>query len=147
MKILVETEEYTLLAIDKLFSHIILYIQMDLSFVENKNRLSRLELENKIVQYVMTRIQTLPDQQALKNDPELVLLVCNLIENSISKEDKINKKEVVLNIMTRLFTLSPQEKSQASNIIEFLWENKQIVKISFFKKIFKLFVNYLKKKL
>jgi hypothetical protein len=120
---------------------------MDLSFVENKNRLSRLELENKIVQYVMTRIQSLPDQQGLKNDPELVLLICNLIENSISKDDKINKKETVLNIMTRLFTLSPQEKLQASNIIEFLWENKQIIKISFFKKIFKLFVNFLKKKL
>ena len=70
---------------------------MDLSFVENKNRLSCLELENKIVQYVMTRIQNLPDQQSLKNDPELVLLVCNLIENSISKEDKINKKEVGIN--------------------------------------------------
>jgi hypothetical protein len=70
---------------------------MDLSFVENKNRLSRLELENKIVQYVMTRIQNLPDQQSLKNDHELVLLVCNLIENSISKEDKINKKEVGIN--------------------------------------------------
>ena len=63
---------------------------------------------------------------------ELILLVCNLVENAISKGNKhdIDKKQVVCDVIQRLFNLNPQEIETIKNQIDYLYNNGMIKKIS-----------------
>jgi hypothetical protein len=66
-------------------------------------------------------------------DNEFLTLLCNLIEHLVIKKDKINKKELAIIIMSELFTLTEEEKKAVSNNIEFLFGNKMIKKVSYYK--------------
>jgi len=60
----------------------------------------------------------------LKNDNELLSLVMNLIENSIKKKYKIDKKELLLDIYSELYpNLSQDEKMNIIKNHQFLFEN------------------------
>jgi hypothetical protein len=92
-----------------------------LNMIDLKHNLKTLSLENEI-----TTLQT------LKLDPELILLVCNCIENEVAQHGlkKVNKKELAFKIMGHLFEMSDVDKANVSNTIEFLWQNHQIKKIN-----------------
>ena len=50
-------------------------------------------LKNEIIDFILKDIQKIPNCQILKNDVEVLLHICNLIENLISKnKHKIDKK-------------------------------------------------------
>jgi hypothetical protein len=51
----------------------------------------------------------------------------------LSRGDKLDKKEMVLEILSQLFNLDEHEKSTLSTNIEFLHANKQIKKVSYYK--------------
>lgn len=78
---------------------------------------------------------------------EFLLLVLNLIEHLVVKKDKLNKKEVAIEILDQLFTLTPSERVNVDSNIEFLWSNKNIKKVSYWK-LFKCGVSelFLKRK-
>lgn len=106
----------------------------DLSIIPLKNSLAvdakRIEVKSKII----SRINELGLVLAqYKTSNELLLLVLNLIEYLVSKKDKINKKELAIEIMTEIFQLNDQEKQAVAENIEFLWINKAIKKVSMFK--------------
>ena len=61
----------------------------------------------------------------------LLTLVCNIIKYSISnnsKHHKIDKKQLVCEILTAPFELNPQEIQQLKDRIDFLYNNNKIVK-------------------
>ena len=65
-------------------------------------------------------------------NPELSLLVCNIIENSISnngKTHKIDKKQLAVEILSVPFNLTPNEINQIKDQIEFLYNNNKIIKV------------------
>lgn len=64
---------------------------------------------------------------------EFLLLVCNLVEHLVNKKKyKIDKKALVIDVLNAIFSLNPAEKVTTENNIEFLWNNKNIKKVSKF---------------
>jgi len=66
-----------------------------------------------------------------KNNQDVLLLICNLVEH-LTKDKKIKKKDLVLEILQSMFSLTPAERAIIENNIEFLHSNKAIKKLSRF---------------
>ena len=120
----------------------------NLIYIQPKNKLKHLKHKNEIFEVIVQKIMDIKDYTTLKFDNELLIFVCNCIENSLYKnKKKIDKKKLCLEIYEKVFTLSDKEKEQISNSIEFLCENNMIDVIPFYKKYTKLFIYYIKSKL
>jgi len=91
-------------------------------------------LKNEIIDFVLKDIQKIPNYYNLKNDIEILLHICNLVENLISKnKGAIDKKQLVIDIICQVFCISSDaEKDAVAKQIQFLYDNKLIKKISSF---------------
>jgi len=69
-------------------------------------------------------------EQKFKNNQDVLLLVCNLVEHLV-KDKKIKKKELVLDIFTSIYN-NPNDRQLVDSNIEFLQSNKAIKKLSKF---------------
>jgi hypothetical protein len=119
---------------------------IDIPFV---NALEKSNIYNCIRDAVILKIQKIPQLQSLRLNVELTLLVCNIIENSInnnSKHHKIDKKQLVVDILQPPFNLNTQEQQQLKDQIDFLYNNHQIVKLSGLKKAVNSISGWFKKK-
>ena len=96
-------------------------------------------LKNEIMDFILKDIQKIPNFQTLKNDVEILLHLCNLIENLISKnKQKIDKKQLIIDIMAQVFYLnSDAEKDTISKQIQFLYDNKLITKVTTMNQVIK----------
>lgn len=103
-----------------------------MNIVKFKNKLKKHAKIGDIINNVVLKLQTIPNYTELKNDLELLLYVCSIVENEIkqNKTRTVDKKEVVLNILTQLFGFSDEEKDLISKQIEFLHTNSLIKKIT-----------------
>lgn len=70
--------------------------------------------------------------ETYKGNSTMLLLICNLAEHLVKKKYKIDKKELVVDIMHELFKLNATEKETLKNNIEFLFNNGNIKKVSSF---------------
>jgi hypothetical protein len=98
---------------------------------------------------IIHKLQKIPELQKMKLNPELTLLVCNIIENSINNNGKyhtIDKQQLCVDIFSTPFNLTPDEIQLLKDQIEFLYNNKQIVKINVLKKGFSTVSKWLIKK-
>jgi hypothetical protein len=104
---------------------------MSLTIVPIQNQLAqdvkRIEVKSKILKRV--------DELGLvvanyRNSNEFLLLVLNLIEHLIVKNDGISKKDLALEIVDDLFQLNAIEKQNVLSNIDFLHSNKNIKKVS-----------------
>lgn len=86
------------------------------------------EIKEKIIKRIMDLKLT---DQKYKMSNDALLLVCNLVEH-LTHDKKLNKKNIVLDIMHALFVLKGDERSQLELAIEFLHSNKAIKKLSRF---------------
>jgi hypothetical protein len=85
----------------------------------------------KIVEKLKREI---PKIEILKNEPELCLLVCILVENILPKKSGIDKKKLVINILEEvLHDLTDEEKRVYENQIQFDYDNKNFKKIPMWK--------------
>lgn len=99
-----------------------------------KNHLFKSLRVNEIKEAVIKRIQSFPNYQQYKNDVEFLLLVCNMLEHLVNKGEKINKKETLVEIYKQTFSsLSADEQKAIEQNVEFLWNNKKIKKVSYYK--------------
>lgn len=103
---------------------------------------------------VLERITSLPEVvRKDKHSIELLLMVCNMIENSIDNAGKkeklkIDKKALAMQIMASLFgTLPANDVASIGSSIEFLHDNGQIVKIPLWKMVPACMWDWCKKKL
>lgn len=86
----------------------------------------------QIKEKVITRLGELKIIDAkFKNNQDVLLLICNLIEHTV-KDKKIKKKELVLEIIQSVYNPTAAEKIIIENNIEFLHSNKAIKKLSKF---------------
>lgn len=107
---------------------------VDLSIIPIKNGLAidvkRAEVKEKIIQ----RVNELKLNLATyRTNNELLLFILNLIEFLIVKKDNINKKELAIEIVNDLFQMNAQERESVANNIEFLWINKSIKKVTWWR--------------
>ena len=87
---------------------------------------------------------TTPSQYKFCND--FLTYVCKLVEAYITKKDKVDKKQVVLDIMRSAFGLTEIELKQISIAVEFLCSNGLINKIKISKSVKHTVLNFFKKK-
>ena len=115
----------------------------DLSqLVELKHSLGKDLKRSEIMAAVISRIQQLPEFGKYRNNLEVVLLCCNSIENLIQKTDKIDKKELVLEILTNIFSLDVTEIELLKTNIEFLHTHNKIKKVGNIIKYFNKFITW-----
>ena len=86
------------------------------------------EIKDKVIKR-LTELQ-LADTK-YKNSQDILLLICNLTEH-LTRDKKLSKKEIVVDILDTLFLLTDEEKIIVANNIEFLHSNKAIRKLSSF---------------
>lgn len=87
---------------------------------------------NEIIDKIIIRLTELKlNDFKYKNSADILLLTCNLVEHLI-RDKKISKKDVVLEIMTRVYSLTNDERLILESNIEFLHSNKAIKKLSKF---------------
>jgi hypothetical protein len=88
--------------------------------------------KNEIKDKVIARLTELKlADTKYKNSSDILLLICNLTEH-LTRDKKLSKKEIVIDILNTLFLLTEDEKLIVSNNIEFLHSNKAIKKLSSF---------------
>ena len=101
-----------------------------------KHSLDKHNVYYNLLKIISDKIIAIPEFQKLKTETELVKLVSNLVENSVPKGQKIDKKQLVIEIFQRVFNLNVVEQEILKNTIEFLFNNKLIKKISYKKYIY-----------
>lgn len=115
-------------------------------FVIYKRHLAKLNLEKEMLSALEEKIKGLPNYQTLRLNPEMVLLCCNIIENSVSKKDKVQKKDLAIKVLNSFFTYNDADKKVVEEQIEFLWSNKRIKKIKLFKKVWLFLGEWIQRK-
>ena len=103
-----------------------------------KNSLEKHTLYYNLLDDIVKKLSTeIKSIDKLRLDPELTLLICNLIENSITtgNKNKIDKKELVIKILTQLFNLNDTEQTIISQQIDFLIANYKIKKVKMIKNV------------
>ena len=124
----------------------------NLSYIKPKNSLKKKDKYLKLLNAIKEKIMTLENYQSLRNnniiDPELILMVCNCVENSIKKKAGIDKKKLVIEILTDVFGgLNASEVTHIESQCQYNFENELIEKIPTLYKAGYITLNYLKKKL
>ena len=108
------------------------------AYIKPQNTLYKDYKIAKVQKQILCKITDLPQEIRQKHSTELLKMVCNCIEASISnkgKKDKmkIDKRLVCMQIFSSLFVgLTPQDLDTIGKNIEYLHDNDQIVKYSFF---------------
>jgi hypothetical protein len=88
--------------------------------------------QNEIITKIVNRLTELKlNDQRFKLNPDVILLVCNLLENLV-KNKKINKRQLLLDVFNQIYVLQPQDIATVDSQIEFLHSNKSIKKLSKF---------------
>ena len=95
-------------------------------FVQPKFNLSQDVKKSEILGYLVTQIASIPDFAKYKLDTEFISYICNITENIVKKKHGINKKELVINSLSKLFSITAEERLLIENIIEYLWNHKRI---------------------
>ena len=81
--------------------------------------------------------------------PELTSLVCNIVENSIKnngKNHKIDKKQLVIEILSAPFSLNVNEIQYIKDQIDYLFSNGKIKVIPILKVVLKSITGWLQRK-
>jgi len=118
----------------------------DVDLVSLKNSLVKDQRIADLSIIVKDKIASLPPNVSYKNNNELILYVCKLVENVICKKDGLNKKDLVINILRPLLSLNDAEVKLMGDVIEFLHSNGLIQKIKNVKKIKNSIISWFKKK-
>jgi hypothetical protein len=111
----------------------------DLSIIPLKNNLLVDATFHTVKSKIITRLNELGiTDSKYKNDSEFLALVCNLIEHLIQKKDKINKRDLALDIIGTLFNTTEEEKAALGKNIDFLCSQKGLIKKVSVYKLFKV---------
>ena len=99
---------------------------------------------------IIEKINKIPDVQKLRMHPELTSLVCNIVENSIQnngKNHKIDKKQLVVEILSAPFSLNVNEIQYIKDQIDYLYTNRKIKALPILKVVIKSITGWLQRKL
>ena len=103
-----------------------------MSLFKLKNKINSRVVFNNTVKQVVEEIQKIPKYNDLKGNPEIVLMVCNCVENIITKKD------IVIEVIKTVFNLNDVEIKSLAATIECFWSNGMIVKMKSVEKVGKI---------
>ena len=112
--------------------------------VDYKNELNTHVVKNNLIDKIVEKINMIPKHHELRLNPELILLVCNIVENTINKSDKVSKKDVVIDVFKQINHITCE--NLLGSLIEFLHSNDKIKKVKLLRKATFYTIGWLKKK-
>ena len=93
-----------------------------------KNTLKTHYSLSALVDLIVKQIREIPEHEKLKQDIELILVVCSMIETICSDSDvSINKLDAILGVYNQVFVMSVDDQLMLVNIVNFLHQNKSFV--------------------
>ena len=124
----------------------------NLCYIKSKNSLKKREKRQKIKQAIKEKVMSIHNHTQLRQngsvEPELILMVCNCVENCIKKHAGVDKKSFVIEIVEDIFSgLSQQEKEHIGQQCQFFFDNALIEIIPLSTKILSIGWNWFKSKL
>ena len=116
-----------------------------------KNSLKKHNIVYSLIEQVSEKIKQIPQHEKLRVEIELVKNVCLIVENMVSKKNKkskqpIDKKQLVVDALTAVFSYSEQEKGLIISLIDFLFNNDQIKRLPYYKLAKNLFISFVNQK-
>ena len=111
-----------------------------------KDHFDKHSLVAKTIQY----IRLIPNFNKLRLDPELTLLIMNIIKSELPPNlltEEIDIINTLIDILNQIFALNDQEMSIIKQQIIFLKNNRKVIGISTYKKILKSSTRWLTRKL
>ncbi len=123
----------------------------DINFIKPQNSLRQKEKKDKIKTAIKARITSITNYHTLRTggliDQELILMVCNCVENLVKKKYGIDKKSFVVEIMSELFPgLSQLEREHVANACQFLFDNLLIQMVPILEKSKYIVWSWIKRK-
>lgn len=119
------------------------------NFCKFQNDLRKSKFINDIKLVVTEKLKEINMQQ-FRTNPELILIVCQIVWNACNdlkiKDDDLDKKQLVLDILTPLLTYSPADIALVKSQIEYIVNNNQIIIVKNSTRVFKAVWNFIKKK-
>jgi len=98
------------------------------SLVKPKRELAKRRKSTKVMNKVIELLQkdfSSSDINDMKNNPELLKYVCNEVENLVKKKYNIDKKKLVLEIISKVVAnINDNDRKSMSDNIEFLHSNR-----------------------
>jgi hypothetical protein len=116
-------------------------IKLSTNFLEIfpiQNSLKKHFLFYETLEKVSNKIKDdIPYVEELRTNPELTLLICNVVEEMIPKKSSIDKKLLVVSILNAVFNLSltQNEIHVIEQQIEYDFEHNKFRRVSSFKKM------------
>ena len=112
--------------------------QINLPDIKFKNNLSKHNIVYSLIDQISEKIKLIPEYQKIRVEIELVKTVCNIVENYVKKKNskdrnKVDKKQLVIDTLAKVFNYTEQEKNLVSSLIDYLFNNSQIKKMSYYK--------------
>ena len=93
-------------------------------------------VKNNLIDKIVEKINKIPKHHELRLNPELILLVCNIVENTINKSDKVSKKDVVIDVFKQINHITCENDiNLLGSLIEFLHSNDKIKKVKLLSKL------------
>ena len=117
--------------------------------IEFKNTVALHIKQNKLVDDVIKKIKEIPNLDELRMDPELTKYICNVIQNTITKQEEkqICKSNLCATILISLFNLDDKEINAVSKQIKYLENNNEIKTVKTSKKMSKGVWSWIKRKI
>ena len=117
--------------------------------IKESDKIKHLNKLSEISKGIIAKVQAMPDINELKLDLDIILYVCNLIENNIKQNEtkSIDKKKIVIDIIQKCTPLNAPEVLILNKMIEFLHSNHLINKISKIEKTGSKLLNWALKKI
>ena len=126
---------------------------MDVSSLENIDKTSSLHSFygiNSIIEIIVAKIKEIPQFERLGKSIDLVLLICNQIENLVKdnkiKGDKNYKLDIAIKVFEKL-GFSKADKEFVTSSVNFLHSNKRIKEVKIIKKVYSFVSSMFVKKL
>lgn len=112
--------------------------QVNLPNVKFKNNLSKHNIVYSLIEQISEKIKLIPQHEKLRTEIELVKTCCNIVENLVQRKNKkqkqpIDKKQLVVDALNIVFNYSDPEKALVFSLIDYLFNNDQIKRFSYYK--------------
>ena len=125
--------------------------EVSLPDIHFKNNLKKHNVVFSLIEKIAEKIKLIPQYEKLRVEIELVKTVCNIVENMVVKKNKkqkqpINKKELVVDALSLVFSYNEQEKQLIYSLIDYLFNNEQIKRLGYYKLAKNLLVSFTKTK-
>ena len=127
-------------------------VKLSVSMVKPKNLLQAIKSTTDLETYILDSLKGI-ELTSHKFNPDLILYICNVVENWFYKykksvaDEKINKKDIVIKIIKKLIpSINSIDEQSIIQIIEHLHSSKKIKVISLLKWSARLLCDLLQKK-